>query len=142
MGGQDLDGDRPLQPGVGGFVDLAHAPGPDGGLDLIRAEAGAALQGHILGTMNYRRKVLDQGFAWRLALYRKAALMAVHLADPNSEATRRAERLALLAARESWERNAGLAPGARVCQVAVSALKCFRTFLASRPMAYRREVDR
>ena len=30
------------------IVDLAHAPGPDGGEDLIRAEAGAALQGHAL----------------------------------------------------------------------------------------------
>ena len=43
MRGQDLDGDGPLQPGVGRFVDLPHAPGPEGGLDLIRAEAGAAL---------------------------------------------------------------------------------------------------
>ena len=42
MGGQDFDGDGPLQPRVGGLVGLAHAPGPDGGLDGIRAEAGAA----------------------------------------------------------------------------------------------------
>ncbi len=41
--GQHLDGDGPLQPGVGGFVHFAHAPGPDGGLDLIRAEAGTAV---------------------------------------------------------------------------------------------------
>ncbi len=47
MGGQHLDGDGALQPGVGRFVDLPHAPGPDGGLDLIRAEAGAALEGHM-----------------------------------------------------------------------------------------------
>ena len=26
----------------GGFIDFTHAPGPDGGLDLIRAEAGTA----------------------------------------------------------------------------------------------------
>ena len=45
--GQDLDGDRPLQPGVGRFIDFTHAPGPDGGVDLIRVEAGAALEGHI-----------------------------------------------------------------------------------------------
>ncbi len=41
--GQDLDGDRPLQPGVGRFVDLTHAARADGGLNLIRAELGAAL---------------------------------------------------------------------------------------------------
>ena len=46
MGGEDLDGDGPLQPGVGGLVDLAHATRADGGLDLIRAEVSAALQGH------------------------------------------------------------------------------------------------
>ena len=48
MRGQDLDGDGPLQPRIGGFVDLTHPPGPDGGLDGIRAEAGAALKGHGL----------------------------------------------------------------------------------------------
>ncbi len=47
MRGQDLDGDGPLQPGVGGCIDFAHAPGPDGGLDLVRAEAGAAFKGHV-----------------------------------------------------------------------------------------------
>ena len=43
MRGQDFDGDGALQPGVGGLIDLAHPPGPDGGLELIRAELGAAL---------------------------------------------------------------------------------------------------
>ena len=42
MRGQDLDGNGSLQPSVGRFIDLTHAPGPEGGLDLIRAEAGAA----------------------------------------------------------------------------------------------------
>ena len=38
--GQHLDGDGPLQAGVGGLVDFAHPAGTDGGLDLIRAETG------------------------------------------------------------------------------------------------------
>ncbi len=44
--GEDLDGDRAVEAGVAGFVHLAHAPGPEGGDDLIRAEAGAASQRH------------------------------------------------------------------------------------------------
>ena len=35
---KQLDGDRPLQAGVGGFIDLSHPPGPDGGDDDVRAE--------------------------------------------------------------------------------------------------------
>ena len=48
MGGQHLDGYRPVQAGVGRFVDFSHPTGPDRGLDGIRAEAGAAGQGHGL----------------------------------------------------------------------------------------------
>jgi hypothetical protein len=52
--GQHLDGDGPLQPGVGGLVDLPHPPSADGGLDLIRAEASAVLQGHELSVKTAR----------------------------------------------------------------------------------------
>ena len=38
--GQDLDGDRPFQVGVGGLVDLAHPTHADLGEHFIRAEAG------------------------------------------------------------------------------------------------------
>jgi hypothetical protein len=38
---QDLDGDAAVEAGVAGPVHLAHAACPDGGLDLVRAEARA-----------------------------------------------------------------------------------------------------
>ena len=44
--GQHLDGDGAVEARVGGFVDLAHAARAKGGLDLVRAERGACLQGH------------------------------------------------------------------------------------------------
>ena len=49
MLGQHLDGDGAVQAGVGGLVDLAHAPCAEGGLDLVRAECGAGLEGHLDG---------------------------------------------------------------------------------------------
>ena len=39
--GKDLDGNRAIEAGVAGLVDLTHAARPDGGLYLIRAEAGS-----------------------------------------------------------------------------------------------------
>ena len=41
---QDLDGDDAIEPGVAGLVDLAHTAGPEGGENLVRAEAVAGLQ--------------------------------------------------------------------------------------------------
>ena len=41
MVGQDLEGDVPAQDCVAGLPDLAHPTGPDGRVDLIRAEANA-----------------------------------------------------------------------------------------------------
>ena len=38
MLGQHLDGHGPLQASVAGLVDLAHAPGAEGGFNLVRAE--------------------------------------------------------------------------------------------------------
>jgi hypothetical protein len=43
---QDLDGDGAIEAPVSRFVDLAHPAGPDGRVDLIRAEANAGRQGH------------------------------------------------------------------------------------------------
>ena len=50
MLGQHLDGDRAVQAGVGSFVDLPHAAGAEGGVDLVRAEGGAGGEGHGYGT--------------------------------------------------------------------------------------------
>ena len=41
--GQDLDGDVAIEPRVAGAIDLAHAACPQGGEDLVRAEADAGL---------------------------------------------------------------------------------------------------
>ena len=43
---KDLDGDDAIESRVARFVDLAHAAGPQGGEDLVRAEADAGGQGH------------------------------------------------------------------------------------------------
>ena len=45
--GQDLDGNRAIEAGVARLVDLAHATGPDGRVDLIRAEANAGEKRHL-----------------------------------------------------------------------------------------------
>ena len=42
---QDLDGNRSIEACVAGSVNLAHAAGPEGGDNLIRAEAGAGSEG-------------------------------------------------------------------------------------------------
>ena len=39
--GQDSDRDLPTELGVAGALDLAHAAGPKGGRDLVRAKACA-----------------------------------------------------------------------------------------------------
>ena len=49
MLGQHLDGDGAVQAGVGGLVDLAHAAGAEGGVDLVGAEGGAGLERHGYG---------------------------------------------------------------------------------------------
>ncbi len=51
---QHLDGDRALELGVAGFVHLAHAASPEGGDDLIRAEAGAGRKGQTVGSIAVR----------------------------------------------------------------------------------------
>jgi hypothetical protein len=43
--GKDFDRDRAVEPGVSGFVDLAHTAGPEGGQDLERPEAPAGTEG-------------------------------------------------------------------------------------------------
>ena len=44
--GQDLDGDRAIEPGVAGAIDLTHAAGADRRGDLVRPEPGPGLEGH------------------------------------------------------------------------------------------------
>ena len=44
--GQDLERHLPVQLGIGGLVDLAHAPLANEGGDLVVAESGADLKGH------------------------------------------------------------------------------------------------
>ncbi len=46
MLGQHLDGDRAVQAGVGGLIDLPHAPLADEGGDVVMAEAGADVERH------------------------------------------------------------------------------------------------
>ena len=41
--GQDLDSDVAIEPRVACAIHLAHAAGPEGGEDLVRAEASAGL---------------------------------------------------------------------------------------------------
>ena len=48
---QDLDGDGPVQPGVGRLVDLAHATRAIGGEDLVRSKTGARGECHVVGGM-------------------------------------------------------------------------------------------
>ena len=48
MLGQHLDGDRAVQAGVGGLVDLAHAARAEGGVDLVGAEGGAGFKWHAV----------------------------------------------------------------------------------------------
>ena len=57
MLGQHLDGDGAVQAGVAGLVDLAHTPGAEGGLDLVRAEGGAGIEWHVL--LSRRDKALE-----------------------------------------------------------------------------------
>jgi hypothetical protein len=40
---EDLDGNDAIEPRVTGAIDLAHAAGPEGGENLVRAEADAGL---------------------------------------------------------------------------------------------------
>lgn len=44
--GQDFEGDVPSELGVPRAIDLAHAAGPKGGENLVRAKARAGLEGH------------------------------------------------------------------------------------------------
>jgi hypothetical protein len=53
---QHLDGDRPLQVGVGGLVDLAHATHADLGDNFIRAKEGTRSQGQFVWIMRAERR--------------------------------------------------------------------------------------
>jgi len=45
---EDLEGDVPAQCDIPGSPHLSHPAGPDGRVDLIRAEANAGLERHLL----------------------------------------------------------------------------------------------
>ena len=68
---KDLDGDRPVEASVFGFVDLTHPPGPEGLQDLVRAKAcprrqrhTAALPGVMLRAGYYSRFGLAANPRW------------------------------------------------------------------------------
>ena len=46
--GQDLDGDVAIEPRVPRPIHFAHPAGPEGGNDLVRAEAGTGSEGQTL----------------------------------------------------------------------------------------------
>jgi len=46
FGREDLQGDPPVEPGVGGEEHFAHAAGPDCRHDFVEPESGAAGEGH------------------------------------------------------------------------------------------------
>ncbi len=52
--GQDFEGDFAVQLCIAGPIHLAHAAGPKGGEDLVRAEAGANEEGQK-GCSDYQR---------------------------------------------------------------------------------------
>ncbi len=41
VGREDLDGDRPIEPGVAGAIHLSHAPGAERCEDFVRPQTGA-----------------------------------------------------------------------------------------------------
>ena len=53
--GQDLDGDGAVEPGVAGFVHLAHASGADRGEDLVGAEFFACGERHLSESAKFSR---------------------------------------------------------------------------------------
>ncbi len=46
MLGENLDGDRAIQAGVAGLVDLAHAPSPNGREDLVGSKLRPGVKRH------------------------------------------------------------------------------------------------
>ena len=70
--GQNLDRDGAVEPGVAGFVHLAHAAGAERGENLVRAEFVASVEGHLSESDKFSRsgggQVLDRGIrkgSWR-----------------------------------------------------------------------------
>ncbi len=45
---EHLDGDDAIQAGVGGFVDFAHAPSAELGLDFVGTESCTGTQTHVV----------------------------------------------------------------------------------------------
>ena len=61
--GQDLDRDVAIQLRVARAIDLAHAAGPKGGEDLVRAEANAGQEGQRLVWIIWAGRQLGQEYS-------------------------------------------------------------------------------
>ena len=75
---QLLDRDDAVEPGVEGFVDFAHAAGPNQGLDFVRAEVGSGRQRHI---RTRSQSIANASMSGRLPLYATACLGSSGLAQ-------------------------------------------------------------
>ena len=64
FGGEDLDGDRAVEAGVAGLVDLAHAAGADSRLDLVGSEASPGDEAHGHGLRGALYAALSRSCAW------------------------------------------------------------------------------
>ena len=54
---EDLDRYGPVQAGVFGFIDLTHAPSPNGCKDLVGTQACSRVQGHRMSIGHLTRLV-------------------------------------------------------------------------------------
>ena len=61
---QDLQHDLPIQLGIGGLIDLAHAALADEGGDVVVAELGADIKSHE-GVASFGRETVNQASAAR-----------------------------------------------------------------------------
>jgi hypothetical protein len=61
FGGQDLDGDLPVESSIDGPVDVAHASGGDGGDYFVGTQPGAGSEGREHDAANYSRALGPRG---------------------------------------------------------------------------------
>ena len=64
FGREDLDGDRAVEAGVAGLVDLTHAAGADSRLDLVGSEASPGDEAHGHGLRGALYAALSRSCAW------------------------------------------------------------------------------
>ena len=58
---KDFDGDMTLQLGIASAIHLAHAPGPKGGKDFVRAKACAGVEGQTAAIKYTSRAAVPTG---------------------------------------------------------------------------------